>query len=147
MYIPISLKNYSSATVQRSATSVMEVVVAIALLAAATTMVGGFVHQVKQGLRDRELSARCDWELINARERIGSWPVEQITTEQIQQIPISKPLSDRVVDAHWSSTIQPIEKPRPALQVTLALEFQRNGQTTQPSVVTFWVPLSNAREP
>ena len=147
MYFSHSLKNGSSGSRQRSATSVMEVVVAIALLAAASAMLGGFVHQVKQGLRERELSVRCDWELTNARERIGSWPVDQLTTERIQQIPISESLSESVSDAHFSAAIQRIEKPGPAMQITLALECERYGQTIQPSVVTFWVALSSGREP
>jgi len=117
----------------------MEVLVAIALLAAATTMVGAFVHQVKAGLRDRELSTRCDWELMNARERIGSWPVEQITQQQIQQISISESLTASIANAHLSAAIQKIENPVPAIQVTLAIEGELNDQTIQPSVLTFWV--------
>lgn len=139
---PRPLKIGPSAACERRATSTLEVVVGIALLAAATTLVGGFVHQVKAGLRARELSARCDWELLNARERIGSWPVGQITLEQIQQIPISKSLTDRVASAHLSAAIQQIEKPMPATQVTLAIECELEGQTVQPSVLTFWVPVS-----
>ena len=133
------IKNLHSAASLRIATSTMEVVVAIALLAAATTMVGGFVHQVKAGLRDRELSTRCDWELMNARERIGSWPVEQITLQQIQQISLSESLTAHIANAHLSAAIQQIKKPVPAIQVTLAIEGELNEQTIQPSVLTFWV--------
>jgi hypothetical protein len=120
----------------------MEVIAAIALLAAATTTVGQFVHQVKVGLRDRELSTRCDLELSNARERIGSWSTEQIVPEQIQQIPISESLTARVANAHLSASIQQIEEPLRATQVTLAIECEQDGQKIQPSVLTFWVPTS-----
>ena len=133
------IKNLHSAASLRIATSTMEVVVAIALLAAATTMVGGFVHQVKAGLRDRELSTRCDWELMNARERIGSWPVEQITLQQIQQIPLSESLTAHIANAHLSASIQKIERPQSATQITIAIEGELNEQTIQPSVLTFWV--------
>jgi hypothetical protein len=141
------LKNRPSAAFLRNAISTMEVVVAIALLAAATTLVGGFVHQVKAGLRDRELSTRCEWELLNARERIGSWPVEQITLQQIQQMPISESLAAQVASARLSAAIQKIEKPVPATQVTLAIECELDGQTVQPSVLTFWVPASVEGKP
>jgi hypothetical protein len=144
---PRLIKRGLSVVRARRGTSTLEVVVAIALLAAATTLVGGFVHQVKAGLRDRELSSRCNWELMNARERIGSWPVGQITLEQIQQISISKSLTDRVASAHLAATIQQIEKPVPAKQVTLAIECELDGQTVQPSVVTFWVPVSTEGNP
>jgi len=125
----------------------MEVLVAIALLAAATTMVGGFVHQVKAGLRDRELSTRCDWELMNARERIGSWRVEQITLQKIQQISIAESLIAHIANAHLSAAIQKIEKPQPAIQITLAIECELDGQTIQPSVLTFWVLSPTGESP
>ena len=141
----IPLKDEQSAALRRYATSTLEVVVSIALLAAATTMVGAFVHRVKVGLRDREFSTRCDWELINARERIGSWPVDQITLEQIRQIPMSESLTSQ--NARLAAAIQLIEEPVPATQVTLAIECERNGQTIQPSVVTFWVPASAEGNP
>ena len=123
----------------------MEVLVAIALLAVATTLVGGFVHQVQAGLRDRELSTRCDWELLNARERIGSWRTEQITLEQIRQIPVSDSLTSLVENAHLTASIQDIEKPLPAKQITLAIECDLKGQTVQPSILTFWVTSTAAK--
>ena len=122
----------------------MEVLVAISLLAAATTLVGGFTHQVRSGLRERELSTRCDWELMNARERIGSWPAEKITLEQIQQIPLSDSLTARANNVHLTAAIRNVEKPLPATQITLAIECDLNGQTVQPSILTFWVPVAAA---
>lgn len=117
----------------------MEMLVAMSLLAAAMTMVGKFVHQVQAGLKNQELSARFDWELLNARERIGSWAEEQITVQQIQQIPISDSLSSQVTNAHFAASIMKIETPLPATQVTLAFECEVAGQTIQPSMLTFWV--------
>jgi hypothetical protein len=122
----------------------MEVLVAISLLAAATTLVGGFTHQVRSGLRNRELSTRCDWELMNARERIGSWPAEKINLEQIQQLPLSDSLATRANNVYLTAAIRRVEKPLPAMQVTLAIECDVNGQTVQPSNLTFWVPIAAA---
>ncbi len=132
---------------QRRATTTMEVLVAIALLAVAITLVGGFVHQVKIGLRDRELSTRFDWELMNARELIGSWPLEQITLERIQQISLSESLTNQATNPHLAASIQKIENPRPATQITLAIECELNGQTIQPSILTFWVPSTIEENP
>lgn len=134
----------------RRATSTMEVIVAIALLAAATTVVGGFVHRVQKGLRDRELSARFDWELKNTRERIGSWPEEHLTLERIQQIELSKSLlpgDSPETKPRLTASIQKIEKPLPATQITLAIECNLHGQTIQPSIFTFWVPTSVEAKP
>ncbi len=151
MLSPNPPKNQRSPTTlkirRRRATSTMEMVVAIALLAATATMVGKFVHQVKLGLRDRELSARFDWELMNAHERIGSWPLERITLEEIQQISLPKALTEHVANARLTASIQKIEKPLPATQITLAIECERYGQTIQPSVLTFWVPSSAEKTP
>jgi hypothetical protein len=132
---------------RRTATTTMEVVVAIALLAVAATLVGRFVGQVKQGLRDRELTARFEWELLNARERIGSWTADRITLERIQQLPISDALASRLKNARLAAAVQNIETPLPALQVTLGLEGELNGQAIQPAVLTFWVPSTTAGEP
>jgi hypothetical protein len=133
---------YYLSTSLRTATSTMEVFVAISLLIAASALVGAFVHQVQSGLRDRELSTRCDWELMNAREQIGSWPPERISVEQIQQMPLSDSLSTQLAKAYLTASIQNIEKPMPAKQVTLAIECDLHGQIVQPSILTFWVPSS-----
>ena len=50
------------------------------------------------------------------------------------------PLTTRVANARLSASIQQIEKPLRATQVTLAIEFEQDGQKIQPSVLTFWVP-------
>ena len=120
-------------------TSTLEVVIAFSLLVVAVTFVGRFVSQVRVGLKDRELSARTEWELRNARERIGSWPVEQITRERIEQLPLSKSLSDRFESAGFVAQVQHIDQPIVAEQVTLAIAGTRDGQKIEPAVVTFWV--------
>ena len=126
---------------RRMATSSLEIVVAFALLVVAVTLVGRFVSQVKHGLRDRELSARTEWELLNARERIGSWSTEQITRERIEQLPLSKSLTDRFTSVSFVAQVQHVDQPIEAEQVTLAIAGELDGQKIEPAVLTFWVAV------
>ena len=116
-----------------------EVIVAIALLGTATVAIGRFAVMTKQGLRERELGTRLSNELLNARERIGSWPLEQITAERIEGLPFSKSLAEQVDDLKWRTFVESISEPVNALRVTLKLECLLHGQTAQPQALTFWV--------
>ena len=68
----------------------VEVLVAVALLTAAVVGVGRFMTAANTGLRHRELSARLEWELVNARERIGSWHPADVTKQSIERLPFSE---------------------------------------------------------
>lgn len=116
-----------------------EVIVAIALLGTATVAVGRFAVMTKQGLREQELGARLSAELLNARQRIGSWPQEQLTAEHIEELPFSAALAEQVDDLKWRALVEPITEPASALRVTLRLECSLHGQTAQPQALTFWV--------
>ncbi len=131
----------------RTATSTAEVIIAVALLAIAASLVGRFVSQVRSGLRDRELSARVGWELQNARERIGSWSTDEITKERIAQLPVSKAVASKLENARLNATVLRIDSPVVATQVTLGLRGELNGQAVQPAVLTFWVPIENGEGP
>jgi hypothetical protein len=123
----------------RTAATTVEMLVAISLLVFAVTAMGRFVVQVNHGLRDRELSARIDLELMNARERIGSWPIERITSSEIGQLRVSEPLANGLADARFVAAVAEIDQPVRATQVTLALQCTLNSQLAQPAVLTFWV--------
>ena len=131
----------------RAASSTAEVIIAIALLAIAASLVGRFVSQVRSGLSDRELGARIGWELQNARERIGSWSTDEITAERIGQMQVSKGIAGRIENARLNASVKRIESPVVATQVTLGLQGELKGQTIQPTVLTFWVPVKNGEEP
>ncbi len=117
----------------------MEMLVAVSLLAFAVTAMGQFVSQVNSGLRDRELSARLGWEIMNARELIGTWPIEDITVEQIEKLLVSEPLAKSLTDAKFKALVVPVDEPLAAIRVTLALECKLAGQLAQPAVLTFWI--------
>ncbi|MCA9157522.1 MAG: hypothetical protein KDA51_20340 [Planctomycetales bacterium] len=124
---------------RRYGTSMAEVIVAIALLGTATVAIGRFAVMTKQGLRERELGTRLSNELLNARERIGAWPLEQITAEHIEELPFSKSLAEQVDDLKWRTIVESISEPVNALRVTLKLECSLHGQTAHPQALTFWV--------
>ena len=142
MYDVMLQRNY-----RRRAASTAEVLIAIALLVVATTLVGGFVSQVSDGLRDRETSSRLEWELLNALEVIGSWSADEITAERIAELPISAALADRVKNAKLSAIVAQIDKPARAMQVTLGIRCEWQDQLIEPSTLTFWVPLEQSEQP
>ena len=119
-----------------------EVLVSIAVLGAAVTGVGKFASTMQQGLRDRELSARIGWEVLNAREEIGSWNFAEITAERIEAMPVSDVLHRDILDARWEAQVEIIEQPVAATQVTLALAGNYRGQAARPQRLTFWVARS-----
>lgn len=120
-------------------TSIAEVIVAIALLGTATAAIGRFAVMTKQGLHQRELGTRLSAELLNARERIGSWQPEQLTGQHIEELPFSAELVEQIDDLKWRAIVEPVEEPVRALRVTLKLECSLHGQTAQPQAITFWV--------
>lgn len=142
MYDVMLQRNY-----RRRAASTAEVLIAIALLVVATSLVGGFVSQVSDGLRDRETSSRLEWELLNAREVIGSWSADEITAERIAELPISAALADRVKNAKLRAIVAQIDKPARAMQVTLGIRCEWQDQLIEPSTLTFWVPLEQSEQP
>lgn len=126
-------------TRSRNAVTIIEMLVATSLLVFAVSALGQFVSHINSGLRDRELSARIGWELLSARERIGTWPIERVTVEQIEQLPISAALANRLDEAKFTANVVQLDAPLNATQVALALECNFGGQKAQPSVLTFWV--------
>lgn len=134
-------KNYFAYA--RCGTSIAEVIVAIALLGTATVGLGRFAGLTRQGLQQRELSTRLSAELLNARERIGSWPLDRVTVEQIEQIPFSAALSqDSAADLtqrRWRASVEPISEPLSALRVTLHLQYTLHGHLAEPQAITFWI--------
>ena len=123
----------------RSAVTLTEAVVATVLLGLAVAGVGHFVSSVQRGLKDRELSARLDWEMVNARETIGSWPVEWVTQERIESLSVSPTLLKELTDVHWEAEVSSILDPVAATQVTLTLACNYGGQKARPQQLTFWM--------
>ncbi|MEO8268851.1 MAG: hypothetical protein ABI557_03965 [Aureliella sp.] len=124
---------------KRYGSSIAEVIVAITLLGTATVAIGRFAVMTQQGLHQRELSTRLSAELLNARERIGSWPQEQISVEHIEGLPFSQTLTEQVDELKWRAIVEPISEPISALRVRLQLECALHGQTAQSQALTFWV--------
>ena len=111
----------------------------MALLTVATVGVGQLMTRSSDGLRDRALSNRLDWELVNAREKIGTWELTQITSENIEQLPFSEALAAQVSKLHWEANVTRIAQPAAALQIQLSLHCTIHEQPTRPVSLTFWV--------
>lgn len=116
----------------------MELIVALAVLTVAAVGIGRFVTSVHSGLRELEDQSRLQWELTNARERIGCWRVDHISRERIAQLPISSELSQAYSNLAWRARVQPIEEPHEALQVELSMHGEYRGQPAVLSEITFW---------
>ena len=138
--------------------TIAETVVALAILGFVLTGIGQFASYVNTGIDDLRLSKQIRWEIENARELIGSWPIERVTTENIDQLPISARLSEELSDAKWKSSVAPSSFSLsassssssvnnadvspvtvPAKTVTLQLQAQYKGQSISPVELTFWV--------
>jgi hypothetical protein len=117
----------------------VEVLVAVALLAAAVVGVGRFMTAANAGLRNRELSARMEWELVNARERIGSWQPADVAKQNIERLPFSEALTRSLEEPRWEAEVTRIEQPARAIQVTLQLHCVLAGQPAVPERLTFWL--------
>lgn len=128
----------------RRATTSLETVVAIALLGVAVSALGNMLGRIQHGLNDRELATRVSWEIDNARERIGSWAVDQITPDRIEELPISEALQDRVENLKWQSEVTPITDPIQGVRVRIDLTFDYRGQAVAPNGRTFWVSKEQA---
>ena len=125
---------------QRSGVSSIEILVATALLATVITGIGRLAHTTHQGLRDRELAARLHWEIVNAREQVGTWAADQITAARIEALPFSPALTTQLDGLRWQAQVHTITEPATALQVTLAIHCMVESQAAEPATLTFWVP-------
>lgn len=124
----------------------LELLVAMALLATATVGIGKFISATTEGLQARELSARIGWELDNARERIGAWADSELTEQQIENLPFSEALTGQLDNLHWSATVTPTAQPAQTKRVHLTIECQLFDQTARPDSLTFWVASVDAAE-
>ena len=129
----------------RKAISVTETVVAVLVLGVACGVVMRFAVQIKQGLQQRELSSRLTWELINAREQIGSWSANEITESRIAELQLSEDLTKQVSNLRWDVEVSKVDSPAPAKRVDLSLRCQLRGQEIKPTQLTFWVVAKTAQ--
>lgn len=123
---------------RRNGITTTETIVATAMLGIAVVTVGRFSATVGQGLRDRELSARIGWELVNLRETVGSWPLEKISSSSIESEPANI-VSGLIENPRWDAKVVEVVKPAKAKRVTVKFVCKYRGQTAAPSELTFWV--------
>ncbi len=138
--------------------TVTETVIALVILGFVITGIGQFASYINTGINDLRLSKQIRWEIENAREVIGTWPVERVTTDNIDQLPISSRIAEELSDAKWKSSVAPASfslsagsstssgsiadgtsMTVAAKTVTLQLQAQYKGQSISPVELTFWV--------
>lgn len=141
----------SSTCKTRNGKSVVETIVALFVLGVLIAAVGQFSNHIRTGLADRRLSQAIQWELENARELIGTWSIEQITSDKIAQLPISQTLSEQLTTPRWLATVESIAiAPQQqgttadsmvlkGVNVSLRLEAEYRGQTIKPAELVFWI--------
>ena len=117
-----------------------EVLVSIALLTLGILLVGKFSGVMGTSLRDQEFRALVNWELQNVRERVQSWDFQYVSVENIEQLPVSESLRQRVEGARWVARLKMIAEPISAKQVDLHLVGEVRGQRVEPVQHMFWVP-------
>ncbi|MFK7738212.1 MAG: hypothetical protein AB8B50_19445 [Pirellulaceae bacterium] len=120
-----------------------EAIISALLLGLTVAAAGKFASMTHEGLRERELSARIDWELVNARERIGSWSPTEVTEPNVESVAFSAHLKEHFDELAWQAEVEKVETPLAALQVRLSLTATRKSQAIRPADLTFWVPLKD----
>lgn len=123
----------------RRAFSVLEAIIAMVLLTAATGVVGRFMFEVQKGLQERELASCFTREVENATERIRSWNTSEVTVMQIESMPFSDVISSRVEEPRWRAKVTPIANPIDALEVEIRIECRLYEQLATPERLTFWI--------
>jgi hypothetical protein len=131
----------------RGAVSVVELLVAFALLAVLVSAIGKFASHVNRANQDLELTMLIRLELENMKEQIASWETEWVVKERIEAIPVAEELSHRFEKVFWSVEIDSAkingwsDLPKPT-QIRLALNAMNRGQMQVPAELYFWLPVS-----
>jgi hypothetical protein len=126
----------------RSGTSVTEIIIATVLLSTAAAGVTRFISHAGTGLQGLEQRHAMMRELENARAIIGSWPIDEVTAEKIEQIPFSASVQPASSTIQWQAQVKRIDVPLAALQITLAIQTVRQQQSSIPVKLTFWLPYT-----
>ncbi len=126
----------------RFGTSALELTVALIVLSLSTIIVGKFSLLSAQANRAQTSVSDLQRAVLNYREQIGTWPIEQITSERIESSLPPDVHVPGLADLQWQATVERVHSPRAALQVRLAVVAQTVSKTTaRPIDLVFWVSL------
>lgn len=136
---PMSMGSRNSRKLFRFGTTSIEVIVGCVLMTAALVTVGIFQTRITKSESTLRQAALARTEVRNAREVVGSWPLEMVTDASVSQIQISPGVQATLPDARWIAKVFETEQPVRGKRVFLDLEWSRNEQIHSTSGITFWV--------
>lgn len=122
--------------------SVAECLVAIAILMPVIVLVTKNGFQSDRDMDQVRYAHGANGEIINARERIGLWNYDEITTESIATIPFLVEGTRQGMLRTWKCDVVEVSEPIPAKQVTLSIQWtdEKAGITHDTGSLSFWVP-------
>jgi len=127
--------------------SITELLVAVALLTVLTSAIGQFVAYTRRAIESRELFRLIHWELDSAREQIGSWHPEEVTTQRVGDIAFSDAIQQRLQNSKWVVQIEPAKiQGVAAVQfyiVRLGMTANFHEQVITPDELVFWIPTAD----
>ncbi len=134
--------NNSASGMQRRALTVIELIVALALLSVAMLTASKMLAQLIQNGKALSSNDQALQMLVNFRELIGTWPVDRITPENIQQLSSPKNAVASENPYRLDANIVECQEPIVGKQVTLQISWQSSVGEPRQSTLAFWVPKS-----
>jgi hypothetical protein len=118
--------------------SMMEAIVACALLSAAAVSVAVMNTRTKRAYQDRERMKHAWNEVQNARQTVGTWNIDQIDSQRLLSLAVSEEIKLAWPDARWIARVDEVQEPLPGKRIFLGLQWTQGGQTIPPLGMTFW---------
>ncbi len=121
-----------------------EITVVFVVLTLAIGGLGKFASVVGKLKRESTIAQHLQWDLISARETIGSWNIEDITADAIHSLAISSVVANHFYNARWNADIEhtPASEVGPdirSIRVHLFMTGELAGQPIEPASLVFWV--------
>ena len=124
---------------KRYGTTIMELLIGCVLLSVATISTSMFHTRASMMARSIKVAALAREVLLDAREEIGTWTVDEVTQERVASLPIRDELKNVLPEAAWIVRIDTLEEPVIGLRIFLDLQWADGGQIRTASGITFWV--------
>lgn len=119
---------------KRRGFTVLEVLVAIILVATLLTVSLEFLHALalqRRSLSDRRLALQ---EAGNCMERIAVWPWDELTTERLSGIDLSPEIRRALPSAKLSIRVSPTPEPPQGKVVSVTIRWQEQPEQPERSV-------------
>ena len=123
----------------RGGTTVVEVIVAVALLGAGLALTGEVLYHTSLLRRENERRQCAQQEAANALERIRGWSWQQLTAESLPEITLSDAAKRQLPQGELTVQIAEDADDSQARRVIVEVAWQlRNGQPASPVRLAAW---------